>query len=1342
MKRAMLFLIASVAIATVMAQQVPNRSFEDWSAPTFDGNIQPADWNANNVEQFGMKFNFAHRDSGRTGYCMMVQDQDVGFAGITEIYPGYVSLGSPWLYMPSLTAVNQKVYGVSGGIDWTYRPDTMVVWIKRTGSNAAYEDFHLLYYAWRGTAQGSEYKNLSGNCTQYSVTDEESDIRQALDANACTTDSYASQVAEGWFREKATYNDWTQIKVPIYYFNDSLPEKMNILLSASNYPNFRASSGFYAGNSLYVDDVELIYSSRIQRLYIDGREWTAFDPDATGVQEYELPAGTTELPTNIVAVRGAGSLTNSADSTVTFPGRTLSGNEIQISHGLLNGTPTTLTVTAADGSSTTTYQIRFVTNDQPTTIAVSTAEELSNAFLTAASGSAIQLMSDIQMTSTLWLGTETMYEASRSLTLDLNGYSLVRTNGNYRLIDLTHGELIITSSDEQVGGMIVDQASGSSIADLIYVTGSTLKDVNPRTATNGYFSHLVIDMSVTIVAQQNAITVDRVGAATGHNIQYGTDVYYRATSSQYMSIANGVRVDVYGIIDAQKYGVKSNGFLYAPTADGETLWTTNTGEQYADYQVEYGDTAYVPFIHIHESAMISTSSTTFGTTALYASGYARWCIEGNCLGNVGLYIKSGEAEIVNGRIESTNTEFVSVSSPQYSGISSGGSAIVIESTAIGNGQVSLIMRGDNAFVSAESGYAIEEVISSSQETYVREISLYGGTLQAGEAGLIQLNTATLEAGVFYIDEENVNIVEREQEPEIPSGTCGDSLTWEFTLADSTLTITGSGAMTDYNAAGTDAPWAEYRSHIYYIELPEGLTTIGAFAFQNCSAAYTLVIPDNVTLINTGAFTGCSYLHYVTIPEGVTSIGNMAFSDCRSLRELTLPSTTTYIGKYAFTECASISKITCYATTPPSTGQDVVFSGMSYSIPVYVPQASISAYRAAEYWNSFTNYQAIPCSTPYEFTETFNLCGALTFTWHGTVYTESGVYVDTLQSVEGCDSICILELNMPPVYYFTEESEVCEGDTFQWHGRTLTKSGIYTDSLTTIDGCDSIYTLQLRVNPKYLIEDIVSVREDKLPYTWQGETITQSGDYRKEYIASTGCDSVHTLHFTVTALPIYTVNVVADHGRVNGTGTYPEGTRIYLTAVPDEGFEFQMWSDGGVTNPKEFVVTRDTTLRALFYMPEVEQEVVVDSIETNSVTITWDTVPGATLYELRIFKNGELVVTLQVDKDNNIIDASFAGPERIIARKDSTGGSSETLQVNVGGLEPGQDYTYSLDALDDDRSYVGAQSGTFTTEEEPVDRLDALFDDRRTAPRKLLRDGRLYIEMPDGRLYDARGRLIE
>ena len=431
-------------------------------------------------------------------------------------------------------------------------------------------------------------------------------------------------------------------------------------------------------------------------------------------------------------------------------------------------------------------------------------------------------------------------------------------------------------------------------------------------------------------------------------------------------------------------------------------------------------------------------------------------------------------------------------------------------------------------------------------------------------------------------------------------------------------------------------------------------------------------------------------------------------------------------------------------------------------------------------------------------ESAYICAGETYRWHDRDYTTAGIYHDTLQTIQGCDSICTLTLTvgsittMPEetmtvcakelpivwrgqsitaagmyydtvrngygcdsVYYSlqlivnrevttTETSVICDGETITWHGRSLTKQGLYYDTLQTIHGCDSICVLNLTVNPSYYIEEIVSIREDKLPYQWQGQSIMQAGTYYADYrTVNTDCDSIYTLQLMVTALPIYTVNVQADHGHVNGTGTYPEGTRITLTAVPDEGFEFQMWSDGSETNPKEFVVMQDTTFRAHFYMPEVEQEVVVDSIETNSVTITWDTVAGAVLYELRIYKNGQLVVTYEVDPDNNIIGEHHIGPDRIVARKDSTGGTSETLQVNIGGLEPGQDYTYSLDALDDDRSYVGAQSGSFTTEEEPGDGLDTLFDKQRhPGARKVLRDGRLYIELPDGTRYSPDGARLD
>ena len=347
----------------IYAQQVPNSGFEDWSGEKYDGEIQPKGWNASHVTQevLGsiMRFNFAHQESGHTGsYSLMVQDTEVGAAGITETSPGYFALGSPWTYLEGLS-VGTATAGTSGGITWTHRPDTMSVWIKRTGNDTDKEDFYLLYYAWSGTAKASKYKNKNNGCTSVSQTNEESDIRIALNANECGTDQKATQVAEGMWREKKQYGEWTNIRVPIYYMNDEVPTMMNMIFSASNYPNFRANDGLYVGNSLYVDDIELIYSSKIDKLYIRDREWKAFNPNSTEEQVYSVGKAT-EIPA-VFGVRGVGSLTNARGDKATFPGRRLSDSEFQIlQQGTIDGDPMIIQVNATDGSSITTYKIKFV----------------------------------------------------------------------------------------------------------------------------------------------------------------------------------------------------------------------------------------------------------------------------------------------------------------------------------------------------------------------------------------------------------------------------------------------------------------------------------------------------------------------------------------------------------------------------------------------------------------------------------------------------------------------------------------------------------------------------------------------------------------------------------------------------------------------------------------------------------------------------------------------------------------------------------------------------------------------------------------------------------------------
>ena len=359
-KQILVSILILLGSTSTFAQQVPNPSFEDWSGEKYDGNEQLKDWYASNVTQAGFKFNLAHKEAGHSGsYSMMVQDTEVGAMGITEVSPGYFSLGKPWTHLPSITEINKATAGTSGGINFKYRPDTMSVWIKRTGGNVDKEDFYLLYYAWSGTAKGSKYMGKNGSCTSVSQTNEESDIRLALDANKCGTDQKANQIAEGMWREKKEYGNWTNIRVPIYYFNNDVPTMMNIIFSASNYPNYRANDGLYKGNSLYVDDVELIYSSKIDKLYIGGKEWKAFDPNSSEEQNYSLGRTATSIPT-ITAVRGVGSITNARGETVSFSGRELSGSEISITNGEIDGAPTVITVKSEDGKKTTTYKIKFV----------------------------------------------------------------------------------------------------------------------------------------------------------------------------------------------------------------------------------------------------------------------------------------------------------------------------------------------------------------------------------------------------------------------------------------------------------------------------------------------------------------------------------------------------------------------------------------------------------------------------------------------------------------------------------------------------------------------------------------------------------------------------------------------------------------------------------------------------------------------------------------------------------------------------------------------------------------------------------------------------------------------
>ena len=235
---------------------------------------------------------------------------------------------------------------------------------------------------------------------------------------------------------------------------------------------------------------------------------------------------------------------------------------------------------------------------------------------------------------------------------------------------------------------------------------------------------------------------------------------------------------------------------------------------------------------------------------------------------------------------------------------------------------------------------------------------YGGTMaQAAKIDFQYSNTELKNAEWICSDSP------------VASGTCGDDLTWSLS-GEGVLTISGSGAMDDYVVGsavdpyddhGSTAPWqASYRTSIKSVVIEDGVTSVGRFAFYDCSSLASIeigndvmsignyafsncgslasltvadgnavyhsegncvlkdtelalgcknsVIPSNVTSIGSYAFYGCS-LTSIAIPDGVTSIGDSAFCHCSSLTSIAIPDGVTSIGDYAFCDCSSLTSIT-------------------------------------------------------------------------------------------------------------------------------------------------------------------------------------------------------------------------------------------------------------------------------------------------------------------------------------------------------------------------------------------------------------------------------------------------
>ena len=160
-------------------------------------------------------------------------------------------------------------------------------------------------------------------------------------------------------------------------------------------------------------------------------------------------------------------------------------------------------------------------------------------------------------------------------------------------------------------------------------------------------------------------------------------------------------------------------------------------------------------------------------------------------------------------------------------------------------------------------------------------------LAAAEGYETAAGSFTVESGLNEPIEINLILEQTDEAEEIElfaanSNSCGEGLTWKLSYYG-TLTISGTGKMASYSPG--DAPWYSRRTQIRKITISEGVTSIGEYAFEECTNVTSISIPGSVTELNEYCFSACVSMKSITIPQSVTRIADGVFDACEKLTDI-------------------------------------------------------------------------------------------------------------------------------------------------------------------------------------------------------------------------------------------------------------------------------------------------------------------------------------------------------------------------------------------------------------------------------------------------------------------------
>ena len=466
--------------------------------------------------------------------------------------------------------------------------------------------------------------------------------------------------------------------------------------------------------------------------------------------------------------------------------------------------------------------------------------------------------------------------------------------------------------------------------------------------------------------------------------------------------------------------------------------------------------------------------------------------------------------------------------------------------------------------------------------------------------------------------------------------------------------------------------------------------------KGCTKLPSVILPPSVAHIGYSAFENCIKLKIPILPDSLSYVGNNAFRKCRLLdNRLVIPQNVNYIGNYAFDSCSLISSIVMKGNPPTIFAN--TFNTISNSTPIFVPCGKVDDYYAVYFWSNFTNIQE---SQPYEF-EVFsedtikgivniiktptcsdNNAKILALNNNGYIFSswsdgsndnpkEFTVYSDTILtayfvpitpiiSVVSNDStkglvtgsgeyVYMQSINISATaksyYHFVSWND---GNTENPRTIIVTQDSSFT-AIFISDTCDVfvISNNELAGNVygggTFLYQNTITISATPNEHyhfvSWNDGSTQNPRQITVEQDTSFVALFEIDTHFVATG-----VNDES-YGQVTDGSVYDYGTPITLTANATTGYHFTQWNDGNTENPRNIIVTQDTSFVAWF-------EIDTFFVDVSANDVSFGSTSGSGVYDW----SSEVVISATPNEHYHFVqwqDGNTSNPRLVTITKDTS-----------------------------------------------------------------------------------------